>query len=275
MALHVGWRYFKPFPLHHPRDYEQTCVVAALQAKGLSDNKAFNFISRVFIRTLREYGYTKTPDGVWVRRELLEAAIRGRDYKNRCGLCDAAGPHLDKRFGRLCHRHYMYAHKRRQRGDVDPYVGIEELDRRRATPASRMIRCDNCGDVKRRWRCKLNQRVRNFCGQDCYNAARGKKMTAAGRAFVTPHAVMRFQERVSTLFYDAALGAIIKGLESPSKTYSSGHGKGLIVEVKEPYEFKAVLMPGEGGKPAVVTILESEKENDAARARRSLRRKAA
>ncbi|HEX7313276.1 MAG TPA: hypothetical protein VF297_05120 [Pyrinomonadaceae bacterium] len=271
-ALWVGWRYYRPFAAEMPADYEQTAVLAALLCAGAKDdNEAFRSISRLYAKTLRQYGYAPWADGNWARRELIRPKAAPR---HACGLCAAAAPYRDARYTRLCARHAAYVRHRRQKGDADPYAGIEELDAKRRTPARRVVRCDNCGDVKRKWRHRLNQRVRNFCGQDCYNAARRKK-TFAGRAFVTPHAVQRFQERVASLSYDAALGAIIKGLERPASAYSSGHGKGLVIEVNQPYEFKAVLMPGKGGKPAVVTILECERENDAARERRSARRRAA
>ncbi len=38
-------------------------------------------------------------------------------------------------------------------------------------------------------------------------------MSAAGRCFITPHAVDRFRRRIALLDYDHALGAIIRGLE--------------------------------------------------------------
>lgn len=81
----------------------------------------------------------------------------------------------------------------------------------------------------------------------------------AGRFFVTPHAVERFRERIAPhLTYEEALGAIIHGLkETTSAPKPRGDTGAITIRVRRPYNFRAVIMPGDGPAPAVVTILRS------------------
>ena len=90
-------------------------------------------------------------------------------------------------------------------------------------------------------------------------------MSVAGRFFVTPHAVERFRERIDPrLDYDAALAAVIYGLEwdaMPPKRLH--HDLGVMIRTRGRrhgrYDFRAVVVPGEGALPAVSTILWSGK----------------
>lgn len=83
----------------------------------------------------------------------------------------------------------------------------------------------------------------------------------AGRYFVTPHAVKQFRARIAPrLSYDQALGAIIRGLEETESEPKPCHsGKAVYIRVRRPYAFRAVIAPGEGELPAVITILRSGK----------------
>lgn len=84
-------------------------------------------------------------------------------------------------------------------------------------------------------------------------------MSAAGGAFVTPHAVRQFQERVAPgLTYEQALGAILRGLERPANTRPLANGTGWRVRVRRPWPFRAVVRPDPAGRlPVVVTVLRS------------------
>lgn len=173
MAFWIGWHYYRPFALEFPRDYEQTCALAALAAPPNDDAAAFRFIQRLFIRTLREYGYGKTEEGAWLRREVVSA--RRPPPRHPCALCPAAGVHHDPKHGRLCRRHYQYVRHRRKVGRADPYEGLEALDRR--PPARRLVRCAYCGGVKRELAKRLAERKRSFCHPACYYAwRRGKSI---------------------------------------------------------------------------------------------------
>lgn len=276
MAFYIGWRYFKPFPIQHPSDYEQTCVLCALSVRDIgNDREAFNTISRMFIRIMREYGYTKTEDGRWVNRQLIFTE-NAQNYDKRCALCKSAGVRLDKKYGRLCRRHHLYIDRRRKHGDANPYKGIESLDNKKT--AAHVVLCAQCGQGRREYIKRIAERVNHFCNQKCYQAyRRGEQATtprsgAVGIAFVTPHAVQRFQERVADLEYNYALAAIIEGLENPVSSQISGHQKGLVVSVQHPYRFRAVLMPGGKGKPVVATILPDIEVATQAKQRRKNRR---
>jgi len=84
-------------------------------------------------------------------------------------------------------------------------------------------------------------------------------------AFVTPHAVRQFQERIRNLDYDAALTAIIRGLrEDALSPRLSECGVSSYVRVRGRkhggYDFRAVIKPGEAASlPVVVTILKGGK----------------
>lgn len=82
-----------------------------------------------------------------------------------------------------------------------------------------------------------------------------------GPAFVTPHAVRQFIARIAPrLGYDAARAAILGGLRDCGAPKPLRSGAGYYVRVRRgPYLFRAVIVPGEGTKPAVATILRSGK----------------
>jgi hypothetical protein len=80
---------------------------------------------------------------------------------------------------------------------------------------------------------------------------------AAGPAFVTPHAVRQFQERIERLPYNHALAGILHSLQTAGSPRPTANGAALYVRTEAPYRFRAVLKPPQhrGQLPAVVTIL--------------------
>lgn len=83
-----------------------------------------------------------------------------------------------------------------------------------------------------------------------------------GNFFVTPHAVRQFQDRVAFLPYDEVVGLIVQSLDEAPPGKVSENGKALQVRVSEPFDFRAVIVPGnppDQPKPVVVTILKSGK----------------
>lgn len=85
-------------------------------------------------------------------------------------------------------------------------------------------------------------------------------MAVRGKVFVTPHAVQRFRERIApNLTYEEARDAILRGVEqtrSEPKRSTSWPGA-VLPRVRRPYPFRAVIGPGEGELPAVLTVLRS------------------
>lgn len=81
----------------------------------------------------------------------------------------------------------------------------------------------------------------------------------AGRYFVTPHAVRRFQQRVAPrLSYRQALGTIIRCLEETTcEPVPLHHEPGWMIRVRRPYNFRAVVRLAEDGTMVVATILRS------------------
>lgn len=87
-------------------------------------------------------------------------------------------------------------------------------------------------------------------------------MGVQGTFFVGPHACRQFQARIAPLSYEAARQAILQGLAettAPPKPLRSGAG--VMLRVRRPYAFRAVIAHGEGPLPAVVTILKSGKRS--------------
>lgn len=88
-------------------------------------------------------------------------------------------------------------------------------------------------------------------------------MSVAGKYFVAPHAVWRFRQRIdSRLGYEDALAAIIRGLEQDAMAPKPlSNGAGIMIRTRGRrhgrYDFRAVVLPGEGAKPAVATVLRS------------------
>lgn len=80
---------------------------------------------------------------------------------------------------------------------------------------------------------------------------------AAGAAFVTPHAVQQFQERIERLPYNQALAAIIHSLDSAEAARSTENGMAVYVRTRTPYRFRAIVRrPAPSRRlPSVVTIL--------------------
>ena len=80
-------------------------------------------------------------------------------------------------------------------------------------------------------------------------------MSAAGRWFVTPHAVRRYQERVERCSYDTALSALIRHSESAHRVkpwkgatlYRSGKPQRLRFIVREGGPDLPVLLTVYGG----------------------------
>lgn len=82
--------------------------------------------------------------------------------------------------------------------------------------------------------------------------------------FVGPHAVERFRERVPgarALSYDDARAAIVDGIASHGRVSRAPRRDGCVLVrvrgVRAPFPFRAVIGPGEGDRPAVVTVLRS------------------
>lgn len=78
-------------------------------------------------------------------------------------------------------------------------------------------------------------------------------------AFITPHAIDQFLARVDrSLTRDEARAAIVAGLQHGGPARPLRSGAGIVIRVRRrPYSFRAVLGPGEGRLPAVITILRS------------------
>lgn len=80
-------------------------------------------------------------------------------------------------------------------------------------------------------------------------------MSATGDAFVTPHAVRRFQQRIAPLPYEAALSAIIGGIYNRERK-PLRNGVGWYVRSRRPYPFRACLRASAAGSlPVVFTVL--------------------
>jgi hypothetical protein len=80
---------------------------------------------------------------------------------------------------------------------------------------------------------------------------------AVGVAFITPHAVQQFQERIERLPYNQALAGIIHSLDTADAPRSTENGMALYVRTRAPHRFRAILRPPAPGRelPSVVTIL--------------------
>jgi len=80
-------------------------------------------------------------------------------------------------------------------------------------------------------------------------------------AFVSPHAVRQFMERISPLPYDEARDAILNGLESNAMLPKPSHNHdSLYIRVRGQYNFRAVVKKMAGRSlPTVITILKSGK----------------
>jgi hypothetical protein len=97
-------------------------------------------------------------------------------------------------------------------------------------------------------------------------------MSATGRFFVTPHAVVRFRRRIADLPYDLALAAIIKGLQHPVAMRRTTRRDGRPVydlAVQGKYSFIATVVPHDSEHllPAVVTIHYASRGIDRSRGR--------
>ncbi|MEX2238007.1 MAG: type I-U CRISPR-associated protein Csb2 [Dehalococcoidia bacterium] len=79
----------------------------------------------------------------------------------------------------------------------------------------------------------------------------------AGTAFITPHAVHQFQERIERLPYSQALTAIIHSLDTAEAPRATANGMAVYVRTRSPHRFRAILRPPDQGRklPSVVTIL--------------------
>jgi len=80
-----------------------------------------------------------------------------------------------------------------------------------------------------------------------------------GVAFVTPHAVARFRERIAPLDYEVARAAILDGLTriAGAPQPARHHPGEVLVRVRRgPHAFRARLAPpmGPGMAPVVVTV---------------------
>lgn len=80
---------------------------------------------------------------------------------------------------------------------------------------------------------------------------------AAGVAFITPHAVQQFRERIEDLPYNQALTAILHSLNSAGPPHPTSNGAAVYVRTTAPYRFRAIVRPPAPDRklPAVVTIL--------------------
>lgn len=93
-------------------------------------------------------------------------------------------------------------------------------------------------------------------------------MGVQGSWFVTSHACRQFQGRIAPLSYEAARQAILHGLvETTAAPKPLQSGAGVMIRVRRPYAFRAVIVRGKGPLPAVATILKSGKRGKNARSR--------
>lgn len=83
----------------------------------------------------------------------------------------------------------------------------------------------------------------------------------AGDFFITPHAVRQFQSRIAPwMSYEQALGTVIRELRDAGEWHSTENGRAQYVRTTGQWQFRAVIMPGEGtSQPVVVTILRGGK----------------
>ena len=81
----------------------------------------------------------------------------------------------------------------------------------------------------------------------------------AGPVFVTPHSVLAFQARIVPLAYEAARAAILEEIATHVVSLRPApSGAGVVVRTRGGrYAFRALIGPGEGPLPAVITILRS------------------
>lgn len=81
----------------------------------------------------------------------------------------------------------------------------------------------------------------------------------AGPAFVGPHPIAQFRSRIAPLSYEQARAAILAELaEHTVSVRPAQSGAGVIVRTRGGrYAFRALIGPGEGALPAVITILRS------------------
>lgn len=95
--------------------------------------------------------------------------------------------------------------------------------------------------------------------------------------FITPHAVNQFRERIAgvAMTYEAARDAIIRELHEHGRApVPTSNGRAWMVRTRGgEYEFRAVIGPGEGPAPAVVTILASGRSRQAQRVKRARQRR--
>ena len=89
----------------------------------------------------------------------------------------------------------------------------------------------------------------------------------AGNFFITPHAVEQFRRRMAPwMSYEEALGTIIRELDTTAGPLRpTRNGKAYYVRTKGKWQFRAVIGPGEGSQPAVVTVLRGGKAKRRAR----------
>ena len=86
----------------------------------------------------------------------------------------------------------------------------------------------------------------------------------AGEFFITPHAVEQFRRRIAPwMSYEEALGTIIRELDGAGELRPTRNGKAYYVRTKGEWCFRAVIGPGEGQRPAVITILRGGKSKKA------------
>ncbi|NLG85435.1 MAG: hypothetical protein GX493_12715 [Firmicutes bacterium] len=86
----------------------------------------------------------------------------------------------------------------------------------------------------------------------------------AGEFFITPHAVEQFRRRMAPwMSYEEALGTIIRELNTAGPLRPTRNGKAYYVRTKGEWCFRAVIGPGEGPQPAVITVLRGRKSKKA------------
>ncbi len=80
-----------------------------------------------------------------------------------------------------------------------------------------------------------------------------------GPVFVTPHAVRAFRDRIAPLPYEEARAAILRELDEHTVSVRPSENRQSVVARTRGgrYLFRAVIGPGEGPLPAVITILKS------------------
>lgn len=283
LALWAGWKYYRRFAQEYPKDFEQTAAIAALQfTPGMRDHEMVLLTSRVFARTMREYGYSFHDERGWIRAGEAPA----KPLAKPCGACGIKpGAYRDPQFKLICRYCRQAVRWREKRGDADPRAILGQ--RKPSTAGRVVVVCGECGQDFRRPQCYARRTEEgrsgaDFCSPDCYREHRRKEVwRLAANAAITAHAIERFQERVMAWPFLRADATIRRGLSKPvkmAKKYFNDEESGKRCVRWEAHckigdvEFRVRLQRNDAGEFDAVTVLESEAEHLRQKAARKQRR---